>query len=330
MLALLLGLLLPALAQQARVHNITTLCTSNLSEQGRGMQSYTHDYANRFPTFSWTATNAPAAPGTPGFGESIINDTTAAEWQALNIIHRRMPEHWFMNASGLWLPYISYGNLVLADYLGAPLISPRNLCPMDANRLRWQREYRLFHDGTPTQPSPWINGADVPYNTRWPFSSSFEVAMSTWGPTGGPFAVSQATTHRTYNAPSTYNVRANRRISEVVYPSSKVWMYDMEARHTTERPYFFAEETASNPLLFFDMSVRVRIAGDANRGFNPSTPQGTAWTVITYTPELWEAPRRDGTYNSSPSDTYRGRYRFTRNGIRGRDFDGPEVPWDGT
>ena len=78
------------------------------------------------------------------------------------------------------------------------------------------------------------------------------------------------------------------------------------------------------PILFADASVTVRSTSRANFGFNPNVPMSVSPTRVNYGPDLaWETPTAIGGSN----ELVNGMFRWTRSGLRGRDFAGPEIPW---
>jgi hypothetical protein len=71
-----------------------------------------------------------------------------------------------------------------------------------------------------------------------------------------------------------------------------------------------------------DGSASVRSTSSVNPGFRPAQPTHPDPTVASYQPDTnWEPPTRSG----AASETLIMHLRFTRRGLRGRDFNGPEV-----
>jgi hypothetical protein len=119
-------------------------------------------------------------------------------------------------------------------------------------------------------------------------------------------------------------VLGDRKMSDVNQPSQKVAMFDAHDRHPScgkRLQLFNCYPEASQPLLFFDTSVRDAKTKNVNRGFNPQTPMSGAVTTFSYNPSGWEPPRKAGA-----SFIMTGYYRWTRSGIRGVDVGGTEVP----
>lgn len=326
MCVVICALLLPSLAQ-IRSYNRKTVCMQNLKVFGNGSAAYENQYAQRIPTFSWRAdipTNP--APGSPVLLDSQpVNDYYAALQQARDLIWRRMSPHWDIADQGSWFPHILYSHLVLLDYLNFPMLGQRHVCPEDINIPRWQQQYQQFVTLNPPPTPP------VQYGSygREPFMSNYTMSAACWAADGGTNSVYQSSSHNYWVLPNAPGVMNRRRVNEVVYPSQKVYMYDNHARHMGARWYFYAWVNARQPLLFFDGAVRERRTGDGNRGFNPSAPASLGWTILNYSPTAppnnWESPDLNGGWTAQ---NYNGAYfRFTRAGLRGRDFDGPEVPY---
>jgi hypothetical protein len=276
---------------------------------GQGMAQYLNDNVNYLPTFSWGVGPSPAIPGTIGAGQSFFTDLQATSFQAINIIQRR--DGAVLPVPANWVPHIYYSHLALSDYLARNPRQDWSLCPSDSARAALQQT-------PPVDP-------DL---TRWAYSSSYSLPPASFSPNGGPNAIAQASSHNTFTVPGVQGVLGRRRIQEVLHPSKKVWLYDEVARHTPERAYYYAYDNASQPLLFFDLSVQLRLTRTGNRGFIPTQPTNPSVTIISYSPSNspvdlgWPA-----THAGTSTANYIARWKFGRSGLRARDFDGPEVPW---
>ena len=67
----------------------------------------------------------------------------------------------------------------------------------------------------------------------------------------------------------------NRRQDDVLFPSQKVWLFDLFDRHMYKRTIWYGYERAIQPLVFFDGSVSVRkIEGE--RAAEPVIARGFA------------------------------------------------------
>jgi hypothetical protein len=83
---------------------------------------------------------------------------------------------------------------------------------------------------------------------------------------------------------------------------------------------YFAYSYARIPMLMVDGSAHVRPTNHANSGFNPSNPRSPIPLVLTYTQSSYEPPILPA--GGSNVTMY---YYWTRGGIQGRDFEGPEL-----
>ncbi len=81
-----------------------------------------------------------------------------------------------------------------------------------------------------------------------------------------------------------------------------------------------AYKEARLPILFADGSVRVKATGDSNEGWDPREPGSPLPTTYRYRGD-WEALPLSG----NEEDIVIGHYRWTRAGLAGRDFGGPEI-----
>jgi hypothetical protein len=332
-IALLISLLLPALGKWRQTGR-TLVCTTGMKQYGLATHSYAADYQDKVFSYSWATGNRfQWAPDNPEAGTTFASDMEAACGQQQDVIWRKAGIN--ISVQQNHIPYVSYSHLVLQDYMAVRLPDPAAVCPEDRPRLEWRKVQNI---------PAFINGsyASTPYPSnvvgRWPFSSSYMMPTSMFGPDGGANAMRQANNHIYWQGIVANGVFGKRRFGDVSFPSQKVQMYDSMARHMAKRWYFFGYADAKIPVMMFDQSVTVRRTGDANRGFNPGSPTLASFTVINYEPEatpyVWEAPRLNGSYTGSgPPDQSPGYYRFTRAGLKGVDFGtggNSEVPWSGS
>jgi hypothetical protein len=297
----------------------------NLRQIGSITTSYGADYQNRMWGLSWT----PQVQGPSNYPELLTSarqgELQAAAAQAIDIIRRRsiftnhpLPPSWF--------PQLHYSHLVLADYLDMRLPLNMLVSPGDRHRRQWSENPAGFVAGAffPYQPDP----AD--FNSwRWTVSSSYELPPAFWSPdavTATTGAVVQSSNHYTYQiyAPtgggSPFNGWGPRPLTQVRFPSNKVLMSDTGQWHGGRRDLYYLSDDARVPILMVDGSARVRISRDANQGFQPANPTSPSYTPISsYDRRPWEPEAH------VPAGGLRARWRYTRWGIRGRDFEGQEV-----
>ncbi|MBL8999872.1 MAG: hypothetical protein JNK25_01895 [Phycisphaerae bacterium] len=287
----------------------------NLRQFGSGLEAYAADSAGLIYSYSWRA--GVVTPSTfPDLRGPFPDALSAAAAQAVDILRRRGHRPDMPVIQG-WIPHIKFWHLVLSDYLGSNLPMKAAVSPEDQPLSLWASDPAGFDRGQyPPQPSPGTG------SQRWPYSSSYEMGPAFYSSdfaSGSEGTISQSTTHNTF-VTGAGAVLGGRRLSEVVHPSQKAFVWDSAQRHFGTRVIFFAFHEARVPVCFTDGSVRVRPTASANRGFNPTNPRVMLPTTFTYQPTAWEAPL------PSSGTSVQGVYRYTRNGLGGRDFDGDEVP----
>ncbi len=345
-IALLIGILLPGIAQARKVAR-HTVCRSNLKQWSTGVATYASAHQDKIPSFSWTTATFGAAPQYPDInrnpGNPYPEDMQAAVAQAIFIMRTRGDAHDIPSSlMGLWNPHILYTHLVLLDYLDQPMPGPLFTCPEDAPRRAWQNKQRFRSNAAQPQP----NGTD-PQNWRWPFSASYQFVPASLSPDRGGVqgaTFTQFTTHYQFiMTTGPQNSIGKRKWTDVRFPSQKVHVFDGEARHFGKRRWFFAFPEAKNTYIFFDGHVDFQVTGTPafisgvgwqgspmNPGFNPEFPTIGSPMTFSYVPFAWEAPTRQGTVGvgDNPSTTanpIQGFMRWTRGGLKGIDVGGPEI-----
>lgn len=322
-IALLIGILLPALAEVRRMGRLA-VCQSNTSQLGTAQANYANEFQDRIFAFTWRQGHAESTYADLR-NQAAMGDMSAAAAQAVDILRRRAGRAEISPING-WIPNILYSHLVLQDYLASRLPEPTVVCPEDRSRLLWQRENgRLFDWGAwlPFQPVP------GPLQKRWPYSSSYRVTVSSFD-VGQSRDVRSATGTPERRVAQAYSAGCDGymvpvgahlgggTMASVAHPSAKVHLFDNQDRHIG-RNLYFAYPEASQPLLFFDGSVRIYRTSETNRGWDPNFPRSSAAMRWIYTPQgPWDAPAREGV-------EVEGHYRWTRGGLQGIDVGGGEV-----
>ena len=208
-----------------------------------------------------------------------------------------------------WYAHLWFSHLPLSDYLSGQPTEEAALCPDDED---------LFER------------TEVPIDSIDPrlvfrlFESSYAVVHTTFSPdmvrsgqttnSGEPYPLTQSATSAdtTLRQP---RYLLSRRLNEVSFTSSKVWMYDHLDRHDDPRnPRYFADPEAKSTVLMFDGSVGRKATADSNPGFQPDDPTSPSPTIISVS----QGP-------GVPRLEYNGVYRWTRGGLRGIDFGGGEI-----
>ncbi len=297
-IALLIGILLPALAK-ARRSARTAVCQSNLKQMGVGAAGYVGNYAGALPALNW---RAGVVEGTDNDLRSASTDAEAVRHQAVHIARRAYPGVLMSPTSGgnNWYPHLWFSHLVMLDELGATNgESSAAVCPEDATQIdRLETPIEEMHLSVRVRR----------------FESTYEMATATHSvdQSGGaiePIAQS-GTSPWAFDRPARYLVV--RRLTSVAFPAGKAHMFDTYDRHSRKDLLLFPDDASSQPMLFFDSSVRTASASDANPGFQPRDPGNPEPTILT------------DTVNGEPRQ-YFGRFRWTRGGLRGIDFGGSEI-----
>lgn len=292
---------------------------ANLKQFAIGTSAYAADNDDRMWGFSWE----PFVQYTPDIPPAF-SYIDAHAYQAIHIIRTRGNRPDFPLHPN-WIANFLYSHLTLIDYLEAPLPARFVASPEDRLRLLWQVDpIHVYPTLPPNQrpESPGLGG-DLP-----PYSSSYDVPPAFWSPDAGASRLLTAEhiyggSHHDYIIGSDTPL-GGRRLHEIAFPAQKVMLFEQYQRHFGPRIAYFIYPEARIPLLLSDGSAAVRLTADANEGFQPNRPTVAQPMRIRYRPLLYEPPTLNG---QAESEALPVRYRFTRSGLRGRDFDGPEVPW---
>lgn len=315
-IALLVGILLPSLAGARRAAR-QTVCMSNLRQLATSSANYAIDFKGLTAMFSWS-------PGrTPTTYTDLIQPvgsfaSAAHSAQATDIIRRRAPSSPNFGFVFLWNPAIDYSHLVLLDYMSIPLPVPIAACPEDRPLQLWQSDIAAFNASAFGIRQPQFTGFAGDVLRAKPFSSSYETPPATYDrSTVGSRIVQSNLSHYAYGITSNTRFGATT-IDQVAFPALKVQLHDTHQRHG-RRQLFFAHPNASQPVLHFDGSVIERKTRDSGAGWQPNAPTAGPTTIV-YAPFSYEPPTSTG----AATESFVGRYRWTRGGLKGIDF-GPEV-----
>jgi len=279
---------------------------ANLKQISDTIATFGTDNADLAPGFTWKKGNMSSSYADL---KNPPTDIDAAAYQFVDIVRRRSNVPSFAKISGGFIPHVAYSHVMLADYLNAPLPLSFGISPEDKNLIKWSSD-----------PSKWSqNGAP---SALAPFRSSYETCLGLWALTdSGPNAISQdGLLWSQFSLPSA-TVLGQRTLSTVAYPAHKVQVYDLYQRHFGPRVGFFMYDEARVPAAAFDGSVVVRAGKNTNNGWKPQNPTNTNPSLITYQPGTTDPPALNG----APSETVRGKWRWTRKTVGGRDFDAAEV-----
>jgi prepilin-type N-terminal cleavage/methylation domain-containing protein len=319
-IALLVGLLLPAIAR-ARKSARTALCESNMRQLCIAQEGYEGDYKGRIAALNWV----------PGQGSSQYPDLMSLasdDWminqgkQACDIVRRHTGRFVALETGRSFNRDFWHLPLLDGAYLGTStsLVAPFVACPEDSTALIWQANetnYAVLSIGADSDAAA--------YTWYRPYWSTYQIAAVAWAPdrNGRDVTLSQNPTDQDlYNIPSSalLTPMGQRRFDEVTFAGQKVFLFDLFARHDRKQPIWHAYAVASQPLAFFDGSVRFLKTGDAQTGWNPNTPNSSAPTTYLYDPSVGQVALNYPTLSGNSTDTVTGYYRWTRDGLHGVDY----------
>lgn len=327
-IALLISIVLPSLGKARNTARVA-ICSSNMRQLLIAEMNYGTEYKELIGALNWKRgkTNGDTPLSVIGAAESWL---LVQGKQAKDIIQRRtgrnLPQvqNRFFNRNFWHLTAIDGG--FLGDNTNP--INPSSGCPSDDWVLRWQKNPDNYAALVGSNPEPSV----VPtgsYEWYRPYWCSYQIAPVAFSPDrhiGTQFTLSQITTrHHLFNNGTTSPTIGQRRLSEINFPALKVFIFDIFDRHMQKRPIWHAYEVARQPLVFFDGSVRVKRTRDAQLGWNPDTAPANPNTVpqpttYTYDPATGFPGYDWPTLSGNPTDTVKGYFRWTRDGLKGYDY----------
>ncbi|MBL9030494.1 MAG: prepilin-type N-terminal cleavage/methylation domain-containing protein [Phycisphaerae bacterium] len=336
-IALLISILLPALGEARKAGKLAK-CISNMRGLGQATQTYSSEFKEMMPSFTWEAGKTYVSPGDPN-GAGLSNapdDWAASNYQLAYIIRFRGDRPGMPPAANLF-PHLTYTHLVMQDYMAQTLPDKTVVCPDDANRVRWNADPKGYDQGL-YQPN---FGTSVAASELWrhPYGASYRVVPAFIDRSPTPYRVMPNTSGTIIIYP-TLSRYGKRKISDVAQPSMKVAMYDTFGRHFGRFDYrqWQGTEFSKQPLLFFDNSVVNRSNDKCNYGFDPNGNQNAPVNSPNSSPPMPppSAPYYSIPYVPSPIEptapvAVNGRPYFiaTRGGLRGIDFGGTDVRSNG-
>jgi hypothetical protein len=305
---------------RARSAGMQAGSVANLHEFAAVTSSYGADFQDHVWSFSWRTTDRNLS-GYSDLNAQLASSTTplqSASVQAIDIARRRgRPDAAYL---ANWVPSVTYGHWVLSEYLDQPLTLRFAVSPGDRYLRLWADDPTAFYAGQlpPTPPPQQQQPRYGPYGMSYRMGPAFWATDFEIAPTRG--SIRQGHSHSTYQLSASHMPfrLGERRWAEVTYPSQKVFMFDSAQWTGARAPVWWGYLHARVPQLMADGSVQVRASGRSNVGFQPDLPASPFSTLINYSPSVWEPPLL--------GVVIKGRVYWTRNGIRGRDYDGPEVP----
>ncbi len=326
-IALLIGILLPALGAARRTAR-RGVCLSNLKQFGIASASYSSDFDDKIPSYSWKRGGTYEVEGFPNPVRMNRDDTDAAGWQNTHILRvrtgRSAGETRIRVLTNLYVQR-RYTHFVMLDYAGEQFPAEIAACPEDKVTQDMAKDPIGFEENGPYPDPPDGDQAletQLPVLQRWPYSSTYQPVPASWAPDIGgsgnqvvPGPVSGSNLFRATGRPL-----GGRTYTQVSFPAQKTFMFELHDRHTLNQGLFYFYPEAKSSQLFFDSSVRAEPTNEANPGFDPNNPTSADSFCQPYTPLSTDPP-----HYGDPNSEYWVRYRFTRGGLRGVDYGGSDI-----
>jgi prepilin-type N-terminal cleavage/methylation domain-containing protein len=337
-IALLIGILLPALGQAQRSAK-NVLSQANQRSLNTGAANYSTDNRDLIFTYSWRAGGGiKVMPDgrEKNLNQTGVDDQTAAAWQNQEILQRvtgRVKGITKIRNFDSRLPHRRYSHLVLLDFLTDVQPEPTAASPFDRNLINWQEdplEYLEDANSIPYGAGDPPAGYDMDGNwslpavqQRWPFASTYQMVPAAWNSDGISESATYAPVEDTPHLFTSVNGTAplgRRKFTQVAHSSGKVMLFEEFDRFSDKDGLYFAYPEAKPNLAFFDGSVRSESSEESNPGWNPGSP-GENWTQ-TYVPiDTFPEPKN----GLGDPQEYCQRFRWTRHGLQGIDYGGQDV-----
>lgn len=326
--SLLVGVMGPSLSR-ARLMARGATSAENLAAIGQGGGMYAQDNAGRLFGYSWRGGEDYIMPDGRVYRPS--SDTDAAGRQNQEILMRRTGR-----LSGVTkilhltsrIPHKRFSHLVLQDYMGQAPGGDPFIDPSDEKQLHWAADPLAYlrdgntlpyGNGVPSQEgydadSRW---AERSITQRWAFASSYQPTVSAWNPDAlnNRYIPVSSTPHLfLLDALGPVSLAQGRNLSEVMFNSHKVWMFEEFDREQAQGLYFGYDHARPEKLMF-DGSVNSRASGEAVPSIIPEYG-AQPWTQ-KYVP-LHRFPLPSGGFGDETELSQR--YRWTYRGLLGIDY----------
>ncbi|MEM9083474.1 MAG: prepilin-type N-terminal cleavage/methylation domain-containing protein [Planctomycetota bacterium] len=329
-IALLIGLLLPALAQSREAAR-RIVCLANLRSFGQGAYAYASDNDDAIPALWWSNKFARdygsnSNPELPTGGTVPSRDVNFRPIQAIHIVSELF--NFEFNGTllaedpntGFTVPFQErptnyWAYLAMATYIGERAVAENAACPSDES-LSGLRDELFDEDGSLVLERFTSSYWNVPASYSPDTSNAPGGSLSNAGIISPVDIISIQT-------PAEHT--KVRQFREVRVPSGKVFYHEIFSFHDRKDLYFAADE-ANIPVLMFDGSVAFRNTAEANDGFKPNQPWQTGNNVRLTAPATGgriifsSSAEPVESFTGGNADRYRPVYRYTRNGLRGFDF----------
>lgn len=321
-LACLAVLTVPAISQ-VRMDTSRQVCNGNYRFIAQSGAMYANDFAGQMWALSWyrgMPYQGGIIPGTYYFDSNVEGQAH----QAMAILRRLSPLMRNETIPGGFVASAWYSHLALADYVNLPLPASYLVCPDDLPRQRFlDGDFRALEAGNLGDSNPY----------RRAHTSSYMTDLYRWSPSRQETAIENGRVRKStmvwinnttigLDPGSISNGISDsfrpRLESDVRFPSNKVALSDDYARHNG-KPRYYAYQSASQDLLFYDGSVRFFRTDSTNPGWTPTSSaiRGNMKSRYSFIKQadIWGGLDN----NASQASFTAGWYRYTRGGLFGWD-----------
>lgn len=313
-----------------------SICMSRLKSIGMSTARFALDHQDRLAALQGKPGQT-VQYGSPGLGQTITypntseGDITSINDQAIDILRRRGGRSDLDRIGTTWLSAANFSHLALVDHDQEALPSSRWACPEDSTLLTWQSDPENFNNlGVPSPPGP---GGLPTSERRWPYISSYQRGTYIWSADlSSPNTTAwHFTDNRTYTRMGGFtsgrSAFGQRLLSEVRFPSSKIYLWDRGARHFTPTAVYWNFQETKQPMLYFDggvITTRTTRTGTTRHGWNWNAPSqlGSPWVYIFNlfsANDEWQPGFPDGSSQGQARMTA-AYFATTRDGLRGSDL----------
>ena len=322
---------LPAMGSP-RINTNGNESRANLRTLTMGAANYAGDSDEEIFYFKWTKESQYISLRSISDNLADPNQSSLASRgaQAENILMRAtgrikgggaIQNSWMMNVSH------RYSHLVLLDYLTDRQPEPIMASPFDKNLINWQENPLGYLDADSDVPYGKGMPSEAGYDTDpmwledsvkqlWAFGSSYQVVPHAWLDDVDPqYTPSAESPHHLVKGESEEPL-GGRRMTEVKFPSQKVFMYEEFDRFSDPKGIYAAYPEAKVNLAFFDGSVRQEETSDARSAYDEKNPT-RVWEQRYVPLDTFPVPM-GGLGELKKWDL---RFRWTKGGLSGIDYN---------
>tara|TARA_R110000868_G_scaffold241497_3_gene496837 strand:- start:593413 stop:594465 length:1053 start_codon:yes stop_codon:yes gene_type:complete len=323
---LMIVIVLPLMSQPTCTNSRSVVAQANLRSLNTGATNFAADHDDQLFALSWTRRVDRTSRGLTE--EELF--TNPVGYEAQNILQRatgRISGNSAFATAPEMLLRTRYSHLVLLDYLTDRQPEPIAASPFDKNLINWQENPLGYLDAESDVPygkgmpkeagydmdSMWVEDS---VKQLWAFGSSYQVVAHAWVDDVDPqYTPSAESPHHMVKGESEEPL-GGRKMSEVKFPSQKVFMYEEFDRFSDPKGIYAAYPEAKVNLAFFDGSVRQEETSDARSAYDKEN-RTRVWEQRYVPLDTFPVPM-GGLGELKKWDL---RFRWTKGGLSGIDYN---------